>query len=30
MSIRFRGHEPLMMFYLLPEEVVARTGQRFL
>jgi len=26
MSIRFRGHEPLMMFYLLPEEVVARTG----
>ena len=25
MSIRFRGHDRLMMFYLLPEEVVART-----
>ena len=25
MNTRFRGHEPLMMFYLLPEEVVART-----
>jgi len=25
MNIRFRGHEPLMMFYLLPEEIVART-----
>ena len=25
MNPRFRGHEPLMMFYLLPEEIVART-----
>ena len=25
MNIHFRGHDPLMMFYLLPEEVVART-----
>jgi len=25
MNERFRGHEPLMMFYLLPEEIVART-----
>lgn len=25
MNPRFKGHEPLMMFYLLPEEVVART-----
>ena len=24
-NTRFRGHDPLMMFYLLPEEVVART-----
>jgi hypothetical protein len=25
MNTRFRGHDALMMFYLLPEEVVART-----
>jgi hypothetical protein len=25
MNIHFRGHDPLMMFYLLPEEIVART-----
>ena len=25
MNKRFRGHDSLMMFYLLPEEVVART-----
>ena len=25
MNNRFRGHDALMMFYLLPEEVVART-----
>jgi len=25
MNPRFRGYEPLMMFYLLPEEIVART-----
>ena len=25
MSIRFRGHDRLMMFYILPEEVIART-----
>ena len=25
MNIRFRGHDSLMMFYLLPEEIVART-----
>ena len=25
MDNRFRGHGPLMMFYLLPEEIVART-----
>jgi hypothetical protein len=25
MNERFRGHGPLMMFYLLPEEIVART-----
>ena len=24
MNPRFRGHEPLMMFYLLPEEIVKR------
>jgi hypothetical protein len=26
MNLHFRGHEPLMMFYLLPEEIVARTN----
>jgi len=25
MNMCFKGHEPLMMFYLLPEEIVART-----
>ena len=25
MNMRFRGHEQLMMFYLLPEEIVARS-----
>jgi hypothetical protein len=24
-NLRFKGHEPLMMFYLLPEEIVAQT-----
>ncbi len=26
MNTRFKGHGPLMMFYLLPEEIVARTN----
>ena len=26
MNPRFRGHERLMMFYFLPEEIVARVG----
>jgi hypothetical protein len=25
MNTYFRGHDPLMMFYLLPEEIIART-----
>jgi len=25
MNMRFRGHDQLMMFYLLPEDIVART-----